>query len=226
MPVALSEALLGPESPELESAKRMVADRDVKIVRDEHLDGGRRMYAGVAGNTECEGIVDLDGAFRNAKCSCSFFFTNRLRQGPCRHLLALRMTAMPSVLAAPPLAPELVVPPRAGMLTHLPEAVVMAMQQEAERRGVTVHAIAEQAFRIARSKLAETSGLDALLQAAPAATAYRGGQKLPQLLSLPADVEAEIQREAARLDVTVSRVMEAAWILAHDVMKLTSSLLR
>lgn len=226
MPVALSERLLGPESPELESAKRMIADRDVKIVRDEHLDGGRRMYAGVAGNTECEGIVDLDGAFRNAKCSCSFFFTNRLRQGPCRHLLALRMTAMPSVLAAPAPTPEIATGPRAGMLTHLPEAVVMAMQQEAERRGVTVHAVAEQAFRISRAQLAQATSLDLLLQAAPAATAYRGGQKVAQLLSLPPDVEAEIQREAARLDVTVSRIVEATWIVAHDVMRLTSSLLR
>ena len=103
---------------------------------------------------------------------------------------------------------------------------MQAMQQEAERRGVTVHAVAEQAFRISRAQLAQATSLDLLLQAAPAATAYRGGQKVAQLLSLPPDVEAEIQREAARLDVTVSRIVEATWIVAHDVMRLTSSLLR
>ncbi|MDB5214971.1 MAG: hypothetical protein JWO86_2898 [Myxococcaceae bacterium] len=226
MPVALSETLVGPENPELASAKQMVTDRAVKILRNEPLDGGRRMYAATAGGTACEGIVDLDGAFRNAKCSCSYFFTNRLRQGPCRHLLALRMTAMPSIIAAPAPAAVVTSGPQAGMLTHLPEAVVIAMRTEAERRGVTLHAIADQAWRIARANIVQAASIDALLGAAPNVTAYRGGQKVAQLLSLSADVEAEIQREAARLDVTVSRIVEATWIVAHDVMHLTSSLLR
>ena len=229
MPVALSETLVEDDNPELAAAKEVIAKRDVKITRNEPMDGGRRLYAGVVGNVQCEGIVDLDGAFRNAKCSCSFFYKNRLRQGPCRHLLALRMTALPVVLAAPPPAAAFAPAPSAGMLTHLPEALVLAMQQEADRRSVTIHVVAEQAWRIARVRVNAAQSIDALAGAgvgAVDATAYRGGQKVPQLLSFPADVEADIQREAARLDVTVSRIIEAAWILAADVMRLTSSLLR
>ncbi len=230
MPVALSETVLGPENPELEAARTMVRAREVKIGRNEPLAGGRRLLAARAGETGCEGIVDLDGAFRNAKCSCSFFYANRLRKGPCRHLLALRMTALPSVVAAaPPAAPvgDAGAGPRTGMLTHLPERVLSAMQQEAERRQATVSAIVDQAWRIARRQIAAAASLDAVLPTnAPAdAGVYRGSQKSPQLLTLAPEIEAEVQREAARLDVTVSRVVEAAWLLAHDVLRLTSSLL-
>ncbi len=228
MPVALSETLLGPENPELEAAKAILAADDVKIVRDQPLDRGRRMYAGVAGNVECEGIVDLDGVFGNAKCSCSHFYKNRLRQGPCRHLLALRMLAMPSVVAAPPaLARAVVAGPSTGMLAHLSDAVTAAMNAEADRRGATIHEVAEQAWRIARAKVREAASIEALVGAPPRADggAYRGGARAAQLLSLSAEVESEIQREAARLDVSVSRVVEAAWLVAHDVMRVTSSLL-
>jgi hypothetical protein len=134
------------------------------------------------------------------------------------------MTALPSVIAAAPL-PPVASHVSTGMVTHLPEATVAAIQREAERRSTTVHVVVEQAWRIARSKIQAAASLDALL-GTMRDSAYRGsGQKVPQLVSLPADVEAEIQREAARLDVTVSRIVEAGWVLAVDVMRLTSSLL-
>ncbi|AKU96857.1 hypothetical protein AKJ09_03521 [Labilithrix luteola] len=230
MPVALSETLLGPENPELEAARKMVSDGAVKLERDEALGGGRRLFAAHVGGTGCEGIVDLDGAFRGAKCSCSFFFRNRLRAGPCRHLLALRMHATKSAVAAPSPVAHVTTAPSKGMLVHLAENVVASMQTEADRRGETLHAMAAQAWRIAREHVRKAPNLDALASKgasspyAPYAP-YRGGAKVAQLLALPADVEGEIQREAARLDVTVSRVVEAAWLVASDVMRLTSSLL-
>jgi hypothetical protein len=98
------------------------------------------------------------------------------------------------------------------------------MQQEADRRGESLHVVAAQAWRIARERITKASTLDDVLSA-PSATAYRGGNKVAQIFTLPPDVEADIQREAARLDLTVSRVLEAAWLLAHDTMRLTSSLL-
>jgi hypothetical protein len=42
-------------------------------------------------DTEVEAMFDGDGGLNKAKCNCSFFYKNRLRAGPCRHLLALRM---------------------------------------------------------------------------------------------------------------------------------------
>jgi hypothetical protein len=92
MPQALSETLLGPEHPELAQGKTLFQTGSVKRESDQWV-GGRRVVAGKAGGTTCEAVFDLDQAFVRAKCTCSYFFKNRLRMGPCRHLLALRMEA-------------------------------------------------------------------------------------------------------------------------------------
>lgn len=91
MPVALSEALVGPESPELLEGKRIHREGRVEVLREEELPRSRRLLVAKAGETSCEGILDADGVFSRAKCTCSFFFKNRLRAGPCRHLLAVRL---------------------------------------------------------------------------------------------------------------------------------------
>jgi hypothetical protein len=93
MPVALSEAVLGPESLELVQGRRIHSERKASVSRDEPLAGGRRLLAGDAERTPCEAILDADGAFTRAKCSCSHFHQFRLRNGPCRHLLALQLAA-------------------------------------------------------------------------------------------------------------------------------------
>jgi hypothetical protein len=224
MPVALSDTLLGPENEELTAARQIVADRHVAIERDEPLAGGRRLLVARAGGTGCEGIVDLDGAFRGAKCSCSFFYRNRLRAGPCRHLLALRMHAtQPARPPSPPEQASFGFQPT-QLLVHLPEVVLLAMQQEADRRGLAIAEIAEHAWRIARTRVQEASRVDELY-AEHAAAAYRGGAKQSHVFAFTVASEQEIQRQAARLDATVSQVVAAAWHVAHDVMRFTSSLL-
>ncbi len=217
MPAALSESVLGPENPELVASRKLA--ETTRLTRDEPIGGGRRLIGATTGEVSCEGIVDLDGGFKNAKCSCSFFFKNRLRAGPCRHLLALRNAAYRT--DAP--APQVVVSAASqGMLAHVPDALLAQIQHEADRRKISLHAAVAQAWRIARERIAESGALEDI----PGASgAYRGGAKAAQMLMLPADVEAEIQREAARLDVTVSRVVEAAWSAAYETMRLTSSLL-
>jgi hypothetical protein len=236
LPVALSETLLGPESEELATARRIVSDGQVKLERDESMPGGRRLLVAHAGGVACEGVVDLDGAFRGAKCSCSFFYKNRLRAGPCRHLLALRMHATQPAGAGGPEAggsrrqPASEAPERAPrqVLFHLPEVVVAALQQEAARRGLVPSDIAEQAWRIARTRVQQAARIDELSADGPpagASAAYRAIAKSPMVLAFSATSEQEIQREAARLDATVSQVFAAAWYVAHDVMRFTSSLL-
>lgn len=91
MPVALSEAVLGPEPDEIRYGKQLGASGDLKLTRDEALSGGRRLLQATYAKIDFEAIVDLDGAFTNGKCGCSHFRTFRLRAGPCRHLLALRL---------------------------------------------------------------------------------------------------------------------------------------
>jgi hypothetical protein len=97
--VALSEAVLGPEPDEVREGKRLAAS--VKISREEALPRGRTLYMGTVANKECEAIVDVDGGFTGAKCKCEHFVKFRLRAGPCRHLLALRLYARGRFTAAP-----------------------------------------------------------------------------------------------------------------------------
>jgi hypothetical protein len=101
MPVPLSEAVIGPEHPELLHGQRIQREKKVKITRDEVLPGGRRMITAIAEKTPCEGILSADGAYTRAKCQCSYFFKNRLRGGPCRHLLAVQLH-LRGVPEAPP----------------------------------------------------------------------------------------------------------------------------
>ncbi|HYD40541.1 MAG TPA: HDOD domain-containing protein [Anaeromyxobacter sp.] len=85
MPVAISEAALGPESPELAEGRRLHAQGRVELQRSEELSGGRRLVAGVAERVACEAILDADGAFSKAKCACAHFRAAGLRKAPCRH---------------------------------------------------------------------------------------------------------------------------------------------
>lgn len=103
LPVVLSEALLGPEHPELLAARTLWRDGTTTILRDESPGAGRRLLVARAGELECEGVLDAEGIFVNARCSCSYFHTSRLRAGPCRHLLAMRLQAQsPSRLPPAP----------------------------------------------------------------------------------------------------------------------------
>ncbi len=64
------------------------------MIREEALPGGRRLYVFKALETSSEAVIDADGAILRAKCTCSFFFKNRLRAGPCRHLVALKLAIL------------------------------------------------------------------------------------------------------------------------------------
>jgi hypothetical protein len=92
MPVALSETVLGPEPPEVVAGRAMYSNRQVRVVsRQEFTDDRRVIYVAKAGNVDCEAMISADGVMSKAVCSCSFFRQSRLRSGPCRHLLALRL---------------------------------------------------------------------------------------------------------------------------------------
>ncbi|MGA9521770.1 MAG: hypothetical protein WBV82_09910 [Myxococcaceae bacterium] len=101
LPVALSESVIGPEPEELTQGRRLFRDGRVEVLRQEQLPNARRLVvARLAvngsrqGATECEAILDADGGLTKARCGCTHFFKFRLKKGPCRHLLALRLSAM------------------------------------------------------------------------------------------------------------------------------------
>ncbi|MDQ3337533.1 MAG: SWIM zinc finger domain-containing protein [Myxococcota bacterium] len=98
MDAALSESMLGPEPEEVVEGRRLQSD--VKVERNEEVGAKRLVVAKVKG-TSCEALFDLDGVISRAKCTCSFFHRMRLRAGPCRHLLALRLHVLAQNRPAP-----------------------------------------------------------------------------------------------------------------------------
>lgn len=91
LPFELNDQALGPESPEISEGVRLTAS--VQIEREEPLPQNKRLLVAKVQNTSCEAIIDADGQLGKARCTCSFFYKSRLRAGPCRHLLALRLKA-------------------------------------------------------------------------------------------------------------------------------------
>jgi hypothetical protein len=89
MPFELSEQILGPEPQEQQEGLRL-AD-SVTIERLETLEQSKRLFVAKVQGTHCEALYDLDGQMSRARCSCSYFYRFKLRAGPCRHLLALRI---------------------------------------------------------------------------------------------------------------------------------------
>ena len=90
MSVELGESLLGPEPPELVEGRRLYLSGAVQREREDRIDRGRQLAVARVGGHECEAIFDADGVFEKASCPCSHHHRFGLRQGPCRHLLALR----------------------------------------------------------------------------------------------------------------------------------------
>ncbi|HEY6726360.1 MAG TPA: SWIM zinc finger family protein [Polyangiaceae bacterium] len=88
-------------NPELDAARRALREGSVHLARSESIGGARLLLAGRVGGTECEALLDADGIFKKGQCNCSFFYKNRLRRGPCRHLLALKLKASPPPLGGP-----------------------------------------------------------------------------------------------------------------------------
>ncbi|MCA9267768.1 MAG: hypothetical protein KDA41_04830, partial [Planctomycetales bacterium] len=93
MPLALGEAQLGPENPELAASRDIVARRRVQVETRQDLGGGKLLLVGQAENQAVEAVVDADGMIKRGKCRCSHHYKGGLRMGPCRHLLALRAWA-------------------------------------------------------------------------------------------------------------------------------------
>ncbi len=93
MPLALTGELLGEDPPELVAALRFIERGEVLLTRREPLSPDQLLLMGGAGGVACETIISSEGRFSRARCSCSFFYRSRLRMGPCRHLLALKLAA-------------------------------------------------------------------------------------------------------------------------------------
>ena len=231
MPVVMSEALLGPEHPELVEGRKMAQTRgEVDITRDEMLADGRRAVMGKAKNTSCEAIFDEDLVIKKAKCSCSYFYKSGLRAGPCRHLLALRMTlegrALPKpepVVAKSAAAAE---PSKTGSKWStgesfsIPRLILDDLQKASQRKKMTVSRVLEEAWDIGMPRLSGSrSWTDALALAdanlAKALKTRTAADAVEERLALPPDVLSELKRVADRFRAERSAVLCLAWLIAR-----------
>jgi hypothetical protein len=75
-------------------ARELLRGGSVRTTKDEQTSAGLRLLSGAVNDKEVEILLDGDGRIRRGRCSCSHHFQNGLRQGPCRHLQALRNKTM------------------------------------------------------------------------------------------------------------------------------------
>jgi hypothetical protein len=79
-------------SRELTAGVELMRDKKVKVTLDDQKDGVRYLAATVSDlNGTYSPILelDLDNRPKHAQCTCPFYNYNRLKQGPCRHMIAL-----------------------------------------------------------------------------------------------------------------------------------------
>ena len=93
MPVTLSAERLGPESPETVAAREIARTQSVRVDRDETRPDGLRVLEGRILDRPASLLLDADDRMLRGKCTCSHHHTGGLREGPCRHLQALREKA-------------------------------------------------------------------------------------------------------------------------------------
>jgi hypothetical protein len=93
MPMALGEDELGPENPELTASKEILLHKQAKMDSRTAAAGGF-LLTGIAEGKPVELFINADGLIKRGKCPCSHHYKYGLRNGPCRHLLALRTLAL------------------------------------------------------------------------------------------------------------------------------------
>lgn len=211
LPVALSEAVLGPEHPELAAGRRLAAGNDVKVEREVPLPSGRRLFVFKVKDTTCEAVVDVDQAFSKAKCTCSFFYKNGLRAGPCRHLIALRLR----VLEAAP-----------DRITTGPQPTSTAQPASGTQRTSSAQPTsATNATRPLGESPPERQPFlppaspperQPLSPPASPLSVERSGPQREEVLQLLPDVAKEIRDAALRADESLARVVERAWDAAFE----------
>ncbi|CAN5910410.1 SWIM zinc finger domain-containing protein [soil metagenome] len=94
MPVALSMEQIGPDHPETEAARTLLKEGKVHLDKEEHRPDGLRVLEVRVRERPVTLVLDADGRMLRGKCSCSHHHTGGLRRGPCRHLQALRESAL------------------------------------------------------------------------------------------------------------------------------------
>jgi hypothetical protein len=86
----LGESQLGPESEEVSAARLLVARRRYELIDRQPGPKQSRLLTGKVESTPVEILIDADDRILRGKCLCGHYRQFGLRNGPCRHMLALR----------------------------------------------------------------------------------------------------------------------------------------
>jgi hypothetical protein len=102
LPRAVGEAELGPPHPEMVGARQIMDRNRVTLTHRADAAGLPGGYAltGTADGTATEVTVDGDGRIRRGQCPCGYYRRFALKNGPCRHMMALRWSASVTALEA------------------------------------------------------------------------------------------------------------------------------
>jgi hypothetical protein len=90
LPMMLSDRELGEPHPELVGAKQILHKRKIKIKSQVKSPRGGMIITATVERKECEVLISDDGMIRKGKCYCSWHHKFGIRNGPCRHLQAIR----------------------------------------------------------------------------------------------------------------------------------------
>lgn len=86
---ALDLSTLRYSNPREEEAIRLVQAKGVLVSSAENANGVA--LTGRVGKEQPTCVIDADRRLREATCTCSFYFQNKLKLGPCAHILAIRL---------------------------------------------------------------------------------------------------------------------------------------
>jgi hypothetical protein len=100
MPRALGEAEIGAEHPELAGARQIMERKQADLTGRDEAPGGGYVLSGRVASHEVEILVDADQRIKRGKCICAHYRRYGMKNGPCRHMLALRWRAYASAYAA------------------------------------------------------------------------------------------------------------------------------
>lgn len=99
MPKALGEQELGPEHPELAEA-RLIMQRKRAELTSREFNNEVMVLGGKVDGCPVEIQMDADQRIRRGKCVCTYYRRFVMKNGPCRHMLALRWRATVPALEA------------------------------------------------------------------------------------------------------------------------------
>jgi hypothetical protein len=96
--VALAKQTAASSNPQEQAAQAILKSDNVRIIARRPVTGGYKLSGSAKGsdNHRVRPLlhVDLEGHIIEASCTCPFFKKSKLTQGPCEHILALRLAHM------------------------------------------------------------------------------------------------------------------------------------